>query len=34
MAERAASLGGRVEAGAAAGGGFRVHASLPVGGSA
>ncbi len=32
MAERATALGGRLETGAVAGGGFRVHATLPVGG--
>jgi signal transduction histidine kinase len=30
MAERAAMIGGRVETGPAPGGGFRVHAVLPV----
>jgi signal transduction histidine kinase len=34
MAERAAALGGRVEAGPLAGGGFRVHAVLPLRGGA
>ena len=30
MAERATALGGRVDAGPAAGGGWRVHAELPL----
>ena len=33
MAERAASIGGRVEHGSAPGGGFRVHAVLPLDGA-
>ncbi|MEU4192389.1 sensor histidine kinase [Kribbella sp. NPDC026611] len=32
MAERTAALGGRLQSGAAAGGGFRIHATLPLGG--
>jgi len=31
MRERAALLGGTIEVGAAPGGGFRVHAELPLG---
>jgi signal transduction histidine kinase len=31
MRERAAALGGTLEAGAGEGGGFRVHARLPAG---
>ncbi|HZK50880.1 MAG TPA: sensor histidine kinase, partial [Actinomycetota bacterium] len=33
MAERAAAIGGRVEHGPAPGGGFRVHAVLPLDGA-
>jgi len=33
MAERAAALGGRVDAGPRAEGGWRVHATLPLGGA-
>jgi signal transduction histidine kinase len=34
MAERTEALGGRFEAGPVAGGGWRIHARLPLGGTA